>query len=70
MEVNAQLSALYRSPFAVAVRPAPRDIVEDEKLALALVELDVAVVSFPTIPAKSKLIKTTGAAVTVMFPAA
>ena len=55
MEVVAQLVALNRfqpSP-SVAVRPAPRVIVDENKLALFA--LDMAVASPPRSPSKSKV---------------
>jgi hypothetical protein len=53
MEVVAQLVALNRSQASVAVRPAPRVIVDENKLALFA--LDMANASPPRNPLKSKV---------------
>ena len=53
IEVDAQLVALKRSAFAEAVRPAPREIVDEERLAF--LEFEEAVASSPAREAKSKV---------------
>ena len=53
MEVSAQPVALKRSALAEAVRPAPREIVDEERLAL--LEFEEAVASSPARVAKSKV---------------